>query len=317
MAHKSAIEWTDDTWNPLAGCTPVSDGCRNCYAATMALRLEAMGQAKYAEVARRTTEGRAVFTGHINYAHGDAVALPLTWKRPKRIFVNSMSDLFHEAVPERFISQVYTTMEAAYWHTFMVLTKRPERMAEYTTWRTKVTGAMPANIWHGTSVENQKAADERIPHLLRVPAAVRFLSCEPLLGPVDLEQWVYSRRSRMRHLMHGPACLNEEQAAHSVPPVGIHWVIVGGESGTKARPMHPDWARGLRDQAVATGAAYFFKQWGEWAPLDQLEDLEPSDMDQRQAVFDDGPRITTTVRRVGKSAAGRLLDGRTWEEVPQ
>jgi protein gp37 len=214
MADNSGIEWTDATWNPVTGCTMVSQGCKNCYAARMARRLQAMGVAQYAD-------GFQVRT------HSQLLALPTTWKQPKRIFVNSMSDLFHPEVPLEFIKRVFEVMEACPRHTFQVLTKRDQRLAEVASdlpW--------PDNVWVGVSIENQ-SVDGRIGGLLQVPAAVRFLSCEPLLGPIAFGN------------------LKD-----------IDWVIVGGESGPKARPMDGDWARAIRDHCLENQVAFFFKQWG-------------------------------------------------------
>lgn len=230
----SSIEWTEATWNPTTGCTKVSEGCRHCYAEKMAKRLKAMGQLRYAN-------------GFEVTLHEDLVDLPLRWKRPKRIFVNSMSDLFHKDVPDKFIQRVFKTMNLASHHTFQVLTKRPERiaaMAEQLTWTD--------NIWMGTSIEDMRVA-RRAEYLRQVPAHVRFLSCEPLLGSL-LELDIS----------------------------GIHWIISGGESGPGARPMDPAWPRELRDKCVDLGIPYFFKQWGG----------------------------------VQKHRTGRLLDERTWDEMP-
>jgi protein gp37 len=254
MSANSSIEWTDKTWNPLAGCTPASEGCRNCYAAALAYRLERMGQAKYAGTARKArSDGRAVFTGRINLDER-ALEEPRRWRTPARVFVNSMSDLFHEAVPDAFIGRVWSTMLSTPQHIYQVLTKRPARMADVVTrlvneGREKGLRA-PDNIWLGTSVEDQAAANARIPHLLRTPAAVRFLSCEPLLGPINL--WPPIVRADAQHVIVRP-------------PRGtplINWLIVGGESGPRRRPFDPDWARSLRDQCQAGGVAFFMKQMG-------------------------------------------------------
>jgi protein gp37 len=329
MAENSKIEWTDVTWNPTTGCTRASAGCDNCYAFGMTKRLAAMGQKKYQGLA-----GKTHFNGVLK-THDDELQKPLRWKKPRMVFVNSMSDLFHKDVPFEFIDKVFCVMNATKftlpisqrsknWHTYQVLTKRPDRMAEYMLSRAqkfahgehpifKVRGeAMrgsgaepmnaaavlqwpPDNIWLGTSVENQQAADERIPHLLRCPAAVRFLSCEPLLGPVNLEvPW---------------------EGEQTSPTLQIDWVIVGGESGHNARPTHPDWARSIRDQCEAAGVPFFFKQWGEWAPLEVCAEpaasWTPCGVD-RIHIFDDHE----TVFRIGKKAAGRRLDGREWNEFP-
>ncbi len=233
MSTRSSIEWTESTWNPLTGCTKISPGCKNCYAARMAHRLQAMGNANY----------RNGFTLTL---HEHVLEHPLRWKKPQMIFVNSMSDLFHEDVPESFIRRVFAVMRQAHWHTFQVLTKRAERLEElapFIDW--------PPNVWMGVSVENQNYTF-RIDHLRRTHAHVRFLSLEPLLGPLTLDL------------------------------TGIHWVIVGGESGPKARPMDPAWVEEIRQQCQVTGVPFFFKQWGG----------------------------------VRKKQAGRLLHGRTWDEMP-
>jgi protein gp37 len=299
MANGSDIEWTDATWNPVAGCTPVSPGCLQCYAAGMAIRLEAMGQRDYQHqdgqpIAHRHN-GRAVFTGLVRTLP-DKLGVPLHWKKPRRIFVNSMSDLFHEAVLFEFIDRVFAVMALCPQHTFQVLTKRPERMAEWANDRTrrmwhddspmvmamadlsakleprgdaqnerrvmeKYLGAIAPdrgmwplpNVWLGTSVENQAAADERIPHLLKCPAAVRFLSCEPLLGAVEF--------SNVGERADAVAQLGRKALA------GISWVIVGGESGPGARPCDVTWIRSIVRQCQAAGVPCFVKQLGAYPRL--------------------------------------------------
>jgi protein gp37 len=234
MAQLSTIEWTDATWNPVTGCTKISPGCKNCYADRMAKRLRAMGQPRY-------RNGFAVTL------QPDVLEEPLSWSKPRLVFVNSMSDLFHEAVPLSYIRRAFGVMERAHWHTFQVLTKRHERLAEVAAelqW--------PANVWMGVSVENQEYV-ARVSSLRKVPAAVRLLSVEPLLGPTPF-----------------------------LPLKGIHWVIVGGESGPRARPFHPQWVRAIRDRCRSGGVPFFFKQWGG----------------------------------VRKAKSGRQLDGRTWDEMP-
>ncbi len=249
----SNIEWTDATWNPVVGCTPVSPGCLNCYAATMARRLEAMGRPEYQ---RRDTDadgggiriaevrgGRAVFTGEVRTLP-DRLTDPLHWRKPRRVFVNSMSDLFHEAVPFGFIDRVWETMGKCRRHTFQILTKRPERMAAYFEdvrrsaerkyGQSLVEDPLP-NVWLGTSVENQATADERIPHLLRCPASVRFLSVEPQIAPIEYrDEWAD----------------------------GLHWCIGGGESGPGARPYDTAWARAGITWTRMHGIAWFQKQLG-------------------------------------------------------
>lgn len=250
MAQSSSIEWTDATWNPVAGCTPVSPGCLNCYAARMALRLATVGGTtadKYEGTAKRARDGRPVFAGRINLDRA-SLDIPLGWRKPKRVFVNSMSDLFHADVPEGFIRRVFGVMERCPQHQFQILTKRPERAAELAprlSW--------PENVWMGTSVESAMYV-HRVHDLRRIGAAVRFLSVEPLLG-------------RIRRL----------------PLDGIHWVIVGGESGPGARPMESEWVTEIRDQCIAKDVSFFFKQWGG----------------------------------VRKCETGRVLEGRTWDEMPE
>ena len=214
MAERSTIEWTEATWNPVTGCSKVSTGCKHCYAERLARRLQAMGSVRY----------RNGFTVTL---HPAVLDLPKRWRQPRMVFVNSMSDLFHESVPLEFIQRVFATMRACPQHTFQVLTKRSARLrdlAQYLDWA--------PNIWMGVSVENRRVI-HRIHDLQAVPAHVRFLSCEPLLGPLD-----------------------------DLPLDGIHWVIVGGESGPGARPMQAAWVRAIRDQCRRAHVPFFFKQWG-------------------------------------------------------
>lgn len=238
--NQSPIEWTEVTWNPLTGCTQITPGCAHCYAKAFAERF-------------RGVPGHPYQQGFDLTLRPERLNQPLLWKSPKTVFVNSMSDLFHEEVPFEYIERVFTAMRTAHWHTFQVLTKRAARLASVACdldW--------PSNVWMGVSVENQRWT-ERIDSLRQVPAAIRFLSCEPLLGPLIID---------LR---------------------GMHWVIAGGESGAGARPMDPTWVRGLRDQAVAQGVPFFFKQWG---------------------AFND------VGKRVGKKVAGRTLDGTLWNGLP-
>src|SRR3970282_182432 len=214
MPTRSNIEWTEMTWNPVTGCTKVSQGCKHCYAERMAKRLTAMGSDRYRNGFRVTL-------------HPDLLEVPLTWRQPRVVFVNSMSDLFHEDVPEDYIRQVFQTMVKARQHTFQILTKRAERLAALAPrlpW--------PANVWMGGSVEDARVVD-RIGYLRQVPSAVRFLSLEPLIGPLE-----------------------------GLPLSGIDWAIVGGESGPRARPMKREWVSSIFRQCRAAGVAFFFKQWG-------------------------------------------------------
>lgn len=290
MGDKSHIQWTDATWNPLTGCTRVSSGCDNCYAAR-----QAAGRLKntpaYEGLATITPSGRAAFNGKIRLLP-DRLDQPLRWRKPRRVFVNSMSDLFHPGVPDDFVDRVFAVMALAGRHTFQVLTKRPERAAEYLSdpevrhrmarvapWFSEdgdrshdaiLFGDWPfPNVWLGTSVENQAAADERIPHLLRTPAAVRFLSCEPLLGPVDLSWWLETLDREAAGLVDDPLAASLLQSSMreglaSAPTLGerLHWVIIGGESGPRARSFDIAWARSLIGQCHAAGVPAFVKQLG-------------------------------------------------------
>lgn len=218
MSDKSRIEWTDATWNPTTGCTKVSAGCKNCYAEVLARRLQLMGSRNYERGFRLTLQPHML-------------NVPLHWRQPRRIFVNSMSDLFHELVPNEYLDEVFAVIERGDWHIYQILTKRPDRMAAYLARRYSGSIA-PQHIWVGTSVEDQRVL-ERIAHLNRTPAVVRFLSCEPLLG-----------------------------ALPNLPLAGISWLIAGGESGRNHRPVRVEWIRDLRDQCRRARVAFFFKQWG-------------------------------------------------------
>jgi protein gp37 len=432
------IEWCmnpdgtpGEVWNPVTGCTKVSQGCKNCYAERIAARF--WGERKFTDV----------------QVHPERLEQISHWHKPRRIFVNSMSDLFHPDVPESFLDMVFARMFNNPRHAYMILTKRPERMLEYTTHGTFPSGNFEArNIWLGVSVENQQAADERIPPLLQTPAAVRFVSCEPLLGPVDLskylvrknetkvlgrdsvssrEEWRVDDRRVRECLESGcakgepldrrnqPNPMSTTESGTSIGPIlpgqsndqleessrtgaqtglvsllwedtrgndgqpqereypgqstgelgvsdllrsgdpldlhagasegeeqsrSILWVIAGGESGPGARPAHPDWFRGLRDQCQAAGTPFFFKQWGEWEPkfdsfLNWQYDTDRQDFfnsiqswtcssstfrgeeGKSQSVAYDKDGKATVFEKVGKKDAGRLLDGRTWDEFPK
>ncbi|MFE0527146.1 DUF5131 family protein [Micromonospora parva] len=227
MGDRSAIEWTEATWNPTTGCDRISRGCDNCYAMALSRRLKAMGQPRY----QRDGDPRTSGPGFGLTVHPDSLRLPLSWKRPRRVFVNSMSDLFHAQVPVDFVQQVFAVMAATPQHTYQVLTKRARRLRRVATSLT-----WPHNVWMGVSVEDAEAV-HRVDDLRQVPAAVRFLSCEPLLGPLP-----------------------------GLRLDGIGWVIAGGESGPSARPMDQAWAEDLRDQCGDANVPFFFKQWGGRTP---------------------------------------------------
>jgi protein gp37 len=382
----SKIEWTEATWNPIAGCSVVSPGCTNCYAMRQAHRLASNPATPHYAGTTQMSRGGPVWTGKIGVAPDNVLTVPLRRRKPTTYFVNSMSDLFHEAVPDEVIDRVFAVMALCPQHRFQILTKRPDRMRGYvsslhamaaTEGRVEKTAedmieamgydsggassrvfeavhdGLP-NVWLGVSIEDQRRADERIPHLLATPAAVRFVSAEPLLGPVDLEPWLDWPDGGC-DLPNGRFFGCADCEAESWPPcrcpcdrahyhveegprdksgcpeyvhaerVTLDWVIVGGESGPGARPMHPDWARTVRDQCNAAGVPFFFKQWGAWKPT---RAATPSDLvDARRALIlsPDGrqssglmpyPPEAWLVENIGKRAAGRTLDGRLWSEVP-
>lgn len=386
------IEWTEATWNPIVGCSIVSPGCTNCYAMRMASRIEAADDAAYrkrvelaasfydeADKAERCraaiNNGRVpshyagttqpskagpVWTGKVALAPERIVTEPLRRRKPTMYFVNSMSDLFHEDVPDEWIDRVFAVMALSPQHTFQVLTKRSARMRAWVTRATRAVSIMQSrinerdtsdpealvtefahlagslahpsvdwrawplpNVWLGVSAERQQEADARIPDLLATPAAVRFVSAEPLLGPIGFTRLDVQNYGYLNALTEGYFADGRQ------PRRRLDWIIVGGESGPGARPMHPDWARSIRDQCQAADVPFFFKQWGEWAPGTHVG----ADADRLRTAHYDGSGWefgTETAAqaenghvddepdlyRVGKRAAGRLLDGREWNETP-
>ena len=300
MAETSSIEWTDATWNPITGCTVLTPGCTNCYAMKLAgTRLQHHPSREGLTVA---TKAGPVWNGRVRFNEG-WLEQPLRWRRPRRIFVCAHGDLFHESVPDEWIDQIFAVMSLAQHHTFQVLTKRAERMREYVAARPQAIWdrraleidpgslerlrALPwplPNVWLGVSVEDQPRANERIPHLLATPAAVRYLSAEPLLGRVDICEHL--------GIWWNQSTGDWERAR----PSGIHWVIAGGESGRGARPMEAAWARSLRDQCAGAGVPFFFKQWGNHKPTSDAS----------------GEYMT----RSSKAEAGRILDGCTHDGMP-
>lgn len=325
MGDRTKIEWTDASWNPVTGCTRVSRGCDHCYAETFAERW-------------RGTPGHYFENGFDVQLRPDKLDLPLRWTRPRRVFVNSMSDLFHDQVPDAYIAHVFAVMALAGEHQFQVLTKRHARMRSllnseafydrfgellYTIEDPRGEVAEPVstwplpNVWIGVSVEDQQWADIRIPALLDTPAAVRFLSCEPLLGEICLDPW------------HDPH--DTYYCGRGPADSRLDWVIVGGESGGGARPMYPGWVRLIRDQCQAAEVPFLFKQWGEYAPSKgktgrQTFVWADGSYETRKAPIGDfliGKTKWPTrpgwinVERVGKLAAGRMLDRRTWDEYPE
>lgn len=394
MADRTPIEWTDATWTPVKGCTRVSEGCRNCYAEIMAARFSGPGQwgEGLASIVQTPSGADHRWTGKTRFDEAELVK-PLRWKKPRKVFVCSTSDLFHESVPNARIDQVFAVMALAPQHTFQVLTKRPERMLKYIRGmtgeniikrclrQTRLLGSLrrsaplPApytmqivtplmhegaegqllidhyqmrsardhartwplpNVWLGVSVEDQATADARIPSLLETPAAIRWASYEPALGPVN---W--------RDIEDGIDSLNRRSGST------LDWIVMGGESGPGARPMHPDWARQTRDQCAKAGVPFLFKQWGAWSSVCQMDELAlhalyipaPDDHPEasRRCRFDsvcltaDGESVSTgnsgglhicppgafcghlpiSMFQVGKKAAGRLLDGVLHDGYPE
>ncbi|QFG23723.1 DUF5131 family protein [Actinomadura sp. WMMB 499] len=245
MGDRSAIEWTETTWNPTTGCDQVTRGCDNCYALVLAKRLKAMGQERYQNDGDSRTSG----PGFGVTCHPDLLAVPYSWKKSRLVFVNSMSDLFHARVPLNFVQQVFEVMAGTPQHTYQILTKRALRLK-----RVAAELPWPPNVWVGVSVEDADVM-HRVESLRAVPAAVRFLSCEPLLGPLD-----------------------------NLSLEDIHWVIAGGESGRNARPVNPAWVQGLRDQCFDAGVSFFFKQWGGRTPKAGGRELDGRTWDQMPAV---------------------------------
>jgi protein gp37 len=376
MSDKSAIEWTDATWNPIVGCSIVSPGCTNCYAMKMAGRIERMGSAPHYDDLTTGSKAGPVWTGKVTLAPDRTVTQPLRWKRGRKIFVNSMGDLFHESIPDEWIDRVFAVIALCPQHTFQVLTKRADRMRAYLSTsgvedkiveeireigraaeqrsralnsRRRVMNAddiigadahacafnvehgyanwpLP-NLWLGVSTERQQEADERIPLLLQTPAAVRFISAEPLLGPIDLRRlkvFAAAKGGEQLDALSGDTHRYSDDPMSNYIGSGprLDWIIVGGESGPNARPMHPDWARSLRDQCAAAGVPFFFKQWGEWsASGPHNRDLQIGEGISHPrfataAVSNPGQPGRVIVCRVGKKSAGRLLDGKEHNESP-
>lgn len=355
MTGTSKIEWTDATWNPVRGCEIVSKGCTNCYAMKQAHRFSADGQA-YAHLTKMT-KGGPVWTGKVRLVP-ELLDWPLRRAKPLRIFVNSMSDLFHEDVPDEFINKVFAVMSCTTRHTYQILTKRPQRMLDWWHRRPKdhwgdPEDINPTEVWPkwtparngrggydncgpsspfenvhiGVSIEDQATADERIPLLLQMPAAVRWISAEPLLGPVQLthlatESCASECCHAQRHdALSGRFVCDLSDESYSDGP-HLDWVVAGGESGPGARPSHPDWFRSLRDQCATAEVPFFFKQWGDWGYESNHPELGSKLLLRQFLPNGMGPPNGAdlsfqTMAHIGKRAAGRELDGRTHDEYPK
>ena len=351
MADGTHIEWTDATWNPVTGCSIVSPGCTNCYAMKLAgTRLKHTNSRKGLTM---PSKSGPVWNGQVRL-NEEWLFQPLEWKRPRMIFVCAHGDLFAENVPDEWIDKVFAVMAMAPQHTFQVLTKRAERMRDYLRYRfSRIVDAMATmtatvnlpdwplpNVWLGVSTEDQKRADERIPFLLDTPASVRWISAEPLLGPINLAEY-------LRLVIHKPGSVGKSTEIHlQIIRHALDWIVVGGESGPGARPMHPTWVRSIRDQCAAAGVPLFFKQWGAWKPvpwkLDRHKDETDAEYVERSerecstfAISQSGyliemdhkpwswarvlpaPSSHHSVKLVGKKAAGRLLDGIVHDAFPK
>lgn len=325
MAENSNIEWTDHTFNPWIGCTKVSPGCDHCYAETWDARGLQQQESRWGPHASRTRTSAA------NWRK------PLAWNRAAekagkraRVFCASLADVFdnHASIRPVWRRDLWALIRATPNLDWMLLTKRPgniKNMLPHVYSGPEWGDGWP-NVWLGTTAENQTEADRRISHLLAVPAAVRFLSCEPLLGPVDLTTiWLRRDGQRMTKLSNSLGDYVQPLRGNFRDSPKIHWIICGGESGPNARPMHPDWARSLRDQCEAAGVAFFFKQWGEWEPTVRSDEIDTRITMPGQnfnlwawpdGVTKDSWRHGAVSVRVGKKRAGRLLDGREWSQMP-
>lgn len=370
MGDKSKIEWCDATWNPIVGCSRVSAGCENCYAEKLAYRFKHITKFENVVCEDKPKWNNSVFFDD------KALEIPLRWKKPRRIFVCSMGDLFHKNVPDEWIDKVFAIMALCPQHTFMVLTKRPERMREYLL-RSSLPDdianvgekILPAanldyyrkfnysefesiheylqlawydkfkNIWLGVSVEDQDSAVDRIPYLLDTPAVVRFISAEPLLGPIDLTNILFARTETSEDWGSAIFDCDDDQDPND-PITYLDWVIAGGESGKTARAMHPDWVRKLRDDCEIANVPFFFKQWGEWADVEQFDSTHDSlyfwdksrygqfrfkavvidNLGKKHRSADEAARNappTAYLQNCGKKVAGNLLDGKQHLEFPK
>lgn len=344
MADGTHISWAEATWNPITGCSVYSPGCRSCYAMRLAgTRMKHHPSRKGLTI---DTPNGPVWTGEVRF-NEQWLDQPLRWRKPRMIFVVAHGDLFHEAVPDEWIDRIFAVMALAPQHIFQVLTKRAERMRGYaaefatpgrigrhlhtTAARTGgnaftlhqaqdrlINWPLP-NVWKGVSVEDQKRADERIPNLLATPAALRWISAEPSLGPIDLRNLVIPRR-------YGSGLLDaftldfktHHQEVIAGPPKGhgpLDWVVAGGESQGSDRPSHPQWFRDIRDQCVAACVPFHFKQWGDWAPRISGRSIAPDGSSPGPDKWNDPS--TEWMERVGARAAGRKLDGKIWNEFPE
>ena len=363
MAETSTIEWTDATWQPITGCSVVSPGCTNCYA--MGLAGTRLRNLPSRVGLTKPSKAGPVWTGEVRF-NQEWLTQPLQWRRPRKIFVCAHGDLFHEGVPDAWIDRVFAVMALCPQHTFQVLTKRSARMRAYIAsrsmagpsgdeaqavdirivmtahhapagkWAQRIAWPLP-NVWLGVSAEDQRRADERIPDLLATPAAVRFVSAEPLLGPINLKPAWLIGHDNGSCPCSDPDCYAGDGACHDAceRPGRLDWIIVGGESGPNARPLHPAWARSILAQCAAAGTAFLFKQHGAYRPVAAIHEHDDRSADawlgadERRCVilcedgriWPDGPDVPPAgawmMERVGKHRAGRLLDGLEHNGMPE
>ena len=314
------INWTDETWNPIIGCSKVSDGCKNCYAEKMSKRLAGIHKTSYyLNVVKgehyATPQAKILpeWSGKTHFQESQ-LEKPLKWKKPRMVFVCSMGDLFHESVPFEWQFKVFQFIVECPQHTFQVLTKRPDIMKKriadinFHLKRNYPKLKIPLqNVWLGVTSENQEQANKRIPILLQIPAKVRFVSVEPMLGAVDLENLEYERAFKIGLLNSFSGHKYTHDNDHLGKIDKLDWVICGGESGHNARPMHPDWVRSLRDQCKDANVPFFFKQWGEWHESDLQENKGC-----KTHLWKDGKLMY----KIGKNKAGCLIDGKEYKEFP-
>lgn len=315
----SKIEWTEQTWNPIIGCSKISDGCKNCYAEKMAVRLACIENTQhYKHVVSNKWNGTTYF-------NIPALEKPLKRKKPTTYFVCSMGDIFHETVPFRWVDEVLDIIEKCPQHRFIILTKRAKRMHDYWTWVYEFNDTVPSkkqNIIWGITAENQEQANKRIPWLLEIPCSCKMVSIEPMLGEVDLTKIIDSDGDTID-------CLNGKMYQKSCKVDKtfdiISWVIVGGESGSNARPMHPEWVKSIKDQCEKSNTPFFFKQWGEWKKVGECDNCKDSkyyDDRKCQILNISGGQgyhgeLAYYMKKVGKKKAGCLIDGEEYKQFPK
>ena len=334
------IEWTNETWNPIIGCSKISEGCKNCYAERMAGRLSNITKtAYYLKVVEQNRpallviKGLPKWNGETQFINQQLLK-PTQWKKPRKIFVCSMGDLFHESIPFEWIDVVFSIMSDIDQHIYQVLTKRPFRMQQFYDWKAKQLGVKwqaKDNVWIGVTVESQEQVYRILP-LLKVPSKIRFISCEPLLSNIDLYPWL-------------DEYIGPSETGHNDWLNGLNWVIVGGESGPEARPMHPEWVRSLKNQCKISGTPFFFKQWGEWyTDWLNIQTKEPvfkmypnyqkfqqklwvrkgdSCIDMNGKICKNGGDMKTAsypvaiMQKIGKQKSGVILDGKEYKQFPK